>query len=153
MTENWRHLHVYLMCMDFTEPRTSKIHLPEPGEWNAWAVSIYRKAVVKANGKTGKGPLYVCSWLAMRAASYEWEDLFEFWGRKAHDAGEVSREMVDSRLFKEMSRNLALEERIAIGRNRFHKNYEEAFGYPVSASPLAQAQHEEEIDRCESLLE
>ena len=142
--KDWMLLHAALMCMDFTEPRSSVVHWPTHSEWKDWSIPIYRSAVIKASGRTGTGPLYVCSWLSMRAATYGWDDLFETWARKAHEAGEVDRQMLDTPLWKKMSRRLALDERTAIAACRFRTSYEKEFGYPVSSSPLAEAQRAEE---------
>ena len=130
--------HIAILCMARTDPPTSHNHWPEPDEWQHWAVGVWRRAVVKAEGVTGMGPLCVASWLSMRAGHRGWMDLFRFWAEKAHAAGVVDKKLIESSLFAKLSRRLALEERREIAWNRFHSGYKEAFGYPVGLSPLTQ---------------
>lgn len=143
-TENWRNTHARLVCLAFTDPPTSHNYWPEHDEWQEWAVQVHRSAVRKADSLRAVGPLYVSAWLAMRAASRGWEDLFNLWGEKAHSAGEVTKEALGSALFKKLGWALALEERIDIGWRRFRQEYEESFGYPLSCSPLVVESYAEE---------
>ena len=142
MPSNWRHEHIALLCFGRGEPAYSHNHWPEPGEWQNWAVRVYRKAVEKANGTKGIGPMYVSTWLAIRAGMRGWDDLFATWADRAHLAGDIGPP-----LYKRLERRLALDERIEISWNRFHKDYEESFGYPLRASPLANKMYEERGSR------
>jgi len=153
MTKDWRHLHIQMVCLGFTEPRTSINYWPEHNEWQAWAVGIHRGAVKKAESLRGDGPMLVSAWLAMRASARGWDDLFKVWANKAHEAGELEEELIEGKLFKKLSRRLALEERAAISWSRFHGEYEETLGYPLRCSPLANAAEEEAIKWEEYSLE
>ena len=143
MPENWRHIQIQILCLGSHNPRASKIYWPNHDEWQAWAVGVHRGAVEKANTLRARGPMLVCSWLAMRAKTYSWDDLFQLWAQKAHGAGDLKNEAMDSPLFTRLSETLVLEERLCIAWKRFHAEYEKAFGYPVRCSPLANASYDE----------
>tara|TARA_R100000808_G_scaffold25087_1_gene61623 strand:+ start:2591 stop:3013 length:423 start_codon:yes stop_codon:yes gene_type:complete len=120
----------------FTDPPTSKAIVPSREEWSDWASDAYRKAVVKAGGVVGEGPLYVSSWLAIRAHGRGWSDLFEVWGRRAHRCGEPTEENLTTPRFKALGRKLALDERLCVSWGRFSREYESEVGYPLRCSSL-----------------
>jgi len=135
MTKDWKHVQLKILCLALDEPSVSRVFWPEHGEWQQWAVGIHRGAIKKVESLRGTGPMLVSAWLAMRASLYGWEDLFRFWAERAHAAGDLKRSTVESSVSLRLGRALAIEERIAIARNRFHKSYEESFGYPIRCSP------------------
>jgi len=136
MPSPWRHTQARLACMAFGSPARSYNYWPKEGEWQPWAVRVYRSAVEKNSGPEGTGPKVVASWLSMRAGRRGWWKLFEFWADRAHRAGVLDSEFIESPLFVEASSVLALDERIAIGFARFVSGYEETMGYPLKASPM-----------------
>jgi len=136
-TEDWREVHIGLLSFQRGEPTTSEVYWPKRDEWQGWAVPIYRSAVNKANGTTGLGPKCSASWLAMRALQYKWKDLFEFWAERAHKAGPMPMEFIESDLMKRVWKKMVIEERLAFAWSRFHSDYEEGMGYPLRASPFA----------------
>ncbi len=138
MTEPYGHVRARLACMAFTDPPTSHNYWPEEEEWQHWIVSVYRRAVEKANGPIGLGPKAVASWASMRAASRGWMDLFRFWAERAHKAGRVGPEFIASPNYVSVDRVLVMDERTHIGTLRTKEEYEEAFGYPISSSHLCQ---------------
>jgi hypothetical protein len=125
-----------VLCFSMKIKGTSYNYWPEEDEWQSWAVDVYRRAVAKANGSRGIGPMYVCAWLSIRAGYRGWTDLFEFWAERAHAAGELTRDIMGAPVFKRLSDRLAIDERIAIAWNRFKHEYEKTMGYPLGASPL-----------------
>tara|TARA_R100000306_G_C4353237_1_gene131276 strand:+ start:349 stop:819 length:471 start_codon:yes stop_codon:yes gene_type:complete len=138
-TEDWKHLHLGLLSFQRGSDSSSEVYWPKHDEWQEWAVTIYRRAVDKANGTTGLGPKCAASWLAMRALQYKWKDLFEFWAERAHKAGPMPMEFIESDLMKRVWEKMVVEERLAFAWDRFRRDYEEGMGFPLHASPLAGA--------------
>ena len=130
-------LHAELLCWRRGSPSTSKNYTPDQEEWTQWAVDIHRKAVTKAKGTKGVAPMMACAWLGMRAYNRGWNELFEFWAGRAHDAGNPEDGSLESEAFRELGASLVLQERAAIAVNRFQAEYEEVMGYPLTASKLA----------------
>ena len=143
MEADWKLSHIQALCFGMGTPAYSYNYWPEQDEWQEGAVRIYRKAVQKANSTKGIGPMYVCTWLALRAGNRGWDKLFNVWADRAHSSGKMDRDSVETELFKELSHSLALEERIEVSWNRFSNGYEASFGYPIESSPLSNEIREE----------
>ena len=104
-------------------------------EWRMFAARTFASSIRKG---TGKGPLLVSSWFALRAGNRGWMSDFRRWAKKAHELGTVDRELLDSALFRAASVKLLREERLHASSRRFRIEFEETFGYPLSKSPLLQ---------------
>ena len=143
MESDWKLGHIQALCFGMGTPSYSYNYWPEEDEWQEWAVRIYRGAVQKANSTKGVGPMYVCTWLALRAGARGWSELFEVWADRAHSSGKMDIGSVNTPLFKDLMSALALEERIEVSWNRFSSGYEDSFGYPIGSSPLSNAIREE----------
>ena len=132
------HALISILSTGLTKPRSSKVIVPSKEEWQSWATGAYRRAVVKAGGPVGDGPLYVSSWLAIRAHSRGWDKLFEFWGRRAHHCGEPTEENLTTPRFVSLGERLALDERLTVSWHRFTRQYERDMGYPLKCGELWQ---------------
>mgnify|MGYP003646345950 CR=1 FL=1 len=136
-TEDWEKVHLGLLSFKRGEEPSSEVYWPKHDEWKEWAVTVYRGAVDKANGTEGLGPKCAASWLSMRALQYRWKDLFAFWAERAHKAGPMTMEFIESDLMKRVWKKMVIEERASFAWDRFRHDYEDAFGHPLGASPLA----------------
>ena len=125
-----------LMLFSFqpSEGACSLDELP-PVNWRWFAARTFASSIEKG---TKRGPLLVSSWLALRAGNRGWMDDFRRWAKKAHELGEVNKELLGSPVFKSASLKLLKEERLHASSRRFRIEFEESFGYPISKSPLLQ---------------
>ena len=101
--------------------------------WRRFAARTFASSIEKGSER---GPFVVSSWLALRAGSKGWMDDFRRWAKKAHELGEVNKELLESSLFRTASVRLVKEERLHASSRRFRIEFEESFGYPVAKSPL-----------------
>jgi len=108
--------------------------------WRRFAAHSFAASVNR--GKKG-GPFVLATALAMRAGDRGWDDDFRRWGVKAHELGDVNKELLRSSMFRALSVKLLKEERLYASSRRFRIEFEESFGYPVSRSPLFLATKEE----------
>ena len=106
-------------------------YVPTKEEAQSFAVDVFRRAVVKANGHVGYGPKAVASWASMRAGHRGFMDLFAFWAERAHAAGSVDKEFLDSPTLSKVKRKLDLEERLWISTRRWKAKHEEVWGVPL----------------------
>jgi hypothetical protein len=112
----------------------SRLHELPHSAWQNFAAKTYSAAVERASKD---GMLIVSSWLAMRAATKGWMEDFARWAEKAHSVGTPDAALVDSARFKAASVKLVREERLYAASRVFRREYEEAFGYPLSLITIA----------------
>jgi hypothetical protein len=145
---SWRHGVLRVACFDgslYGKPIYRVDHISR-ADWSRWAANKHRDSIKKAKSNKANGPHLISCWLAMRAAKRGWEDLFEVWAERAHRDEPPDRETLESDAFEKLSKELALDERMFSARARFHKEYEQAMGYPVSCSDLTRATEEEAVN-------
>tara|TARA_R110002020_G_scaffold274264_1_gene489386 strand:+ start:153 stop:590 length:438 start_codon:yes stop_codon:yes gene_type:complete len=117
--------------LSLRDEHTSHNHQPSQEEFQNFAVNVFRRAVIKANGHVGYGPKAVASWASMRAGYRGWMDLFSFWAERAHTAGSIDKEFLSSASFKKVVDTLNLDERNSVGFKRLKEEYLRVNGYPL----------------------
>ena len=125
--------------------KACEVHPIDRNEWRSWVASVYAQAVRDAEASNATLPTLVAAWAAMRAKRHGWEDLFCSWADRAHKYGGLNREDFSTDTFYELDKKLMIEERYNQAFRSFKDSYEDATGYPVSASPLSKGEvHEDE---------
>jgi len=117
--------------------KVCEVHPIDRNEWRSWAASVYAQSVREAETSSAELPMLIASWMAMRAKRHGWEDLFCNWADRAHKYGLPDKASFGRHVFLDLDKRLLSEERYNQAFRSFKDNYEEAMGYPVSKSSLA----------------